>query len=125
MSDLFGKFVPSLDAIVAFHRANFDAMVQAQQVLINGLQEISKEFVAQTQTQIEAAAVAGKSALSAKSVAEVVELNVDGAKGSYEKFVAASSKLSQLSAQVTNDTFAPLKARATAATETFLKPLAA
>ena len=125
VSDLFTKFVPSMDAIVAFHRANLDAFIQSQHVLMNGLQELSKEMVAQTQTQLEAAATASKSALSARTLAEIVELNVDGAKVGYEKFVAGSSKLGQLSAQVTNDAFAPLKARATAATETLMKPLAA
>ena len=125
MTDLFTKFAPNFDAVVEFHKANFDALVQAQTAFAKGLQEISKELVAQAQSHLEAAALAGKSALAAKSLKDVVELNVDGAKTSYEKLVAGTTKLGELSVQVSNDAFAPIKARAAVATEALLKPIAA
>jgi phasin family protein len=125
MTDVFGKFTPSFDAIVEFHKANFDAFVQAQTAFAKGFQEISKELVAQAQSHLEAVAATGKSTFAAKTFKDVVDVNVDGAKTSYEKLVAGTTKLGELSVQCSNDAFAPIKARATAATETLLKPLAA
>jgi phasin family protein len=125
MTDAFAKYVPSFDAIVEFHKANFDALVQSQTVIAKGFQEISKELVAQAQAHLEAAVATGKSAFAAKTFKDVIELNVDGAKVSYEKLVAGTTKLGELGVQVSNEAFAPIKARATVATETFLKPLAA
>ncbi|HLY53992.1 MAG TPA: phasin family protein [Stellaceae bacterium] len=125
MTDAFTKFVPSFDAVVEFHKANFEAFVQAQTAFAKGVQEISKEMVAQAQAHLEAAVATGKSAFAAKTFKDVVEVNVDGAKVSYEKFVAGTTKLSELGVQISNDAFAPIKARATVATEALLKPLAA
>jgi len=125
MTEYFTKFVPSFDLIVEFHKANLDAFVQAQTAFFKGSQEISKELVAQTQANIEALVVASKTAFGAKTLQEVVELNVDGAKTHYEKLVAGSTKLGELGVQVANDAFAPIKARATAVSETLMKPVAA
>ena len=125
MTDAFAKFTPSFEAFVEFHKANFDALVQAQSAFAKGFQEISKEIVAQAQAHLEAAAATSKSAFAAKTFKDVVEVNVDGAKTSYDKLVAGTTKLSELSVQVSNDAFAPIKARATVATESLFKPLAA
>ena len=125
MTDAFAKFVPSFDAVVEFHKANFEAFVQAQTAFAKGVQEISKEMVAQAQAHLEAAVATGKSAFAAKTFKDVVEVNVDGAKISYEKFVAGTTKLSELGVQISSEAFAPIKARATVATEALLKPLAA
>jgi len=89
MTDAYAKFVPSFDAVLEFHKANFDALVQAQTAFAKGFQELSKEFVALAQAHMESAAATGKSALAAKTFKDVVELNVEGAKTSYEKLVAA------------------------------------
>jgi phasin family protein len=125
MSDTFTRFVPSLETVTEFHKANFEAMVHAQTTLVKGLQEISKELVAQTQSHLEALALTGKSALAAKTIQDVVEVNVSGAKTSYEKLVAGTTKLGELGVQITTEAFAPIKARATATTEVLLKPIAA
>jgi phasin family protein len=118
MSEAFPKFVPNFEAVIEFHKANLEALVQVQSVLAKGVQEISKELIAQTQAQLEALAYTGKSALAAKTLQEVVELNVDGAKTGYEKIVNGTTRLSELGVQVANDAFAPIKARAAAAAET-------
>jgi phasin family protein len=125
MTDVFAKFTPSFDAVVEVHKANFDAFVAAQTAFASGFQEISKEWVSQAQAHLEAAAAAGKSAFAAKTFKDVVEANVEGAKSSYEKLVAGSTKLTELSVQVSSEAFAPIKARATVAGEALLKPLAA
>ena len=125
MSDSFSRFLPSLDAVTAFHKANFDAAVQAQTALLAGFQTFTQEVVAQVQSHVEAVTAVATQSLGAKTLQEVVERNVNSARTSYDKLVASSTKLSELGVQVANDAFAPIKARATVAAETLLKPLAA
>lgn len=125
MTDPFSRFAPSLEAVAAFNQANFEAVVQAQTVFFQGIQKIAQEMIAQAQAQFQTATAVGTAALGAKTVQEAVERNVESAKASYEKLVAGSTKLGELGVQVANDAFAPIKARATAAAEILLKPVAA
>jgi phasin family protein len=125
MTDTFAKFLPNFEAILDFHKANFEALVQVQAALIKGTQQISHEVIAQTQAQIDAASQVSKTALAAKSLQDVVQFQVGQAKSAYETLVAGSTKIGELSVQVANDAFAPIRARATHVSETLIKPLAA
>jgi phasin family protein len=117
----FGHFLPNYEQVIAFHKGNFDAFVLTNTLLARGAQEISKEFFAQAQAQLETAATVGQAALQAKSLNDAVQLNVDSAKAGYEKFVAGSTKLGELSVKVATEAFAPVAARLNLAVETFTK----
>jgi phasin family protein len=116
--------MPGYEEIVAFHKANFEAVVEANKVLAAGLQEISKELVALTQYALETAASTGKQTISAKSVKEAIDLQVETAKTGYEKIVSNSAKLSELGVKVANEALAPVTARVHHTVEKFLKPAA-
>jgi phasin family protein len=117
----FGHFLPNYDLVIAFYKGNFEAFVQTNTLLAKGAQEISKEFFAQAQAQLETAATVGQAALQAKSLQDAVQLNVSSAKAGYEKLVAGSTKLSELSVKVATEAFAPVAARLNLAVETFTK----
>ena len=125
MTDVFAKFAPSLDAIVSFHKANFEALAQAQSVFAKGFQEISKELVAQAQSHLESNAAGSKSAFAAKTFKDAAEINVDGAKASIERLVAGATRLGELSMEVSSKAMTPVASRAAAAVETLLRPLTA
>lgn len=120
----FTKFFPNYEAVVAFHKGNFDAFVQANTLLAKGAQEISKEFFAQAQAHLQDAATAGQAVLKAKTVQDAVQLNVNTAKAGYEKLVATSTKLGELSVKVATEALAPVTARLNVAVETFTKTAA-
>lgn len=117
----FTKFFPNYEAVVAFHKGNFDAFVQANTLLAKGAQEISKEFFAQAQAQLQSAATAGQAVLKAKNLQDAVSLNVETAKAHYETFVATSTKLGELSVKVATEALAPVTARLNVAVATFTK----
>ena len=117
----FTKYFPSFDKVVAFHKANFDALVEANAVFVKGAQEISKEIFAQTQAQLESVAASSQAVLGAKDLKDVAQLNADNAKQGYEKLVASSTKISEMSVKVATEAFAPVTARLNAAAETFGK----
>jgi len=120
----FTKFFPNYEQVVAFHKGNFEAFVQANTLLAKGAQEISKEFFAQAQSHLQDAATAGQAVLKAKNLQDAVQLNVATAKANYEKLVATSTKLGELSVKVATEAFAPVTARLNVAVETFTKTAA-
>ncbi|HVJ54239.1 MAG TPA: phasin family protein [Aliidongia sp.] len=120
----FTKLFPSFDKLVAFHQANFEALIQANTLFVKGAQEISKEIFAQAQAQLESAASSGQAALKAKDLKAVAQLNADTAKLGYEKLVASSTKLSEMGVKVATEAFAPVTARLNAAVETLFKTAA-
>ena len=121
----FTKFFPNYDQVVAFYKGNFEALVQANTLLAKGAQEISKEFFAEAQAHLQDAATAGQAVLKAKTVQDAVQLNVDTAKAGYEKLLATSTKLRDLSVKVTTEALAPVTARVNVAVATFGKTAAA
>ena len=108
--------------LAAFGKANFAAMIQANQILAKGFEELSKEMVSQTQLSLETAASAAKAMFSARSLKDVVELNADYTKSAFDKFVANSTRLSELGVKVTTDALAPVTARVHSAVEKAVKP---
>lgn len=110
--------------VAAFNKANLDAFIQANTVFAKGFEELSKEVISLTQTSLENAATATKAIFAAKSLKDVVELNADFTKSNYEKLLANSTKISELSVKLATATLAPITARATAAVEKVSKPAA-
>ena len=112
------------DEIAAFGKANIDALLQANSVFTKGVEEFSKEFISLTQAQMESAAAAAKAILAAKTLKDVVELNAEFTKSHFDTMMANSTKLGELGAKLATDSFAPIRARVTAAVEKAAKPAA-
>src|ERR1700689_3323221 len=115
----FTRFFPAFDKVVAFHKGNLDALVQANTLFAKGAQEISKEYLAQAQEHLQSAATVGQAVLKAKSPQDAFQLNVETAKAGFEKLVATSTKIGEMSVKVATEAFAPVKARLEVAATTF------
>ena len=108
----------------AFGKANLEAFVQANTLFAKGFEALSKEVVSLTQSSLESSAAATKALFAAKTLKDVVELQADFAKTSFEKLVANSTKLGEMTVKLATDSTAPIGARVTAASEKALKPVA-
>jgi phasin family protein len=104
---------------------HFDAVVQANTVLAKGAEEIGRELMDYAQATLEQTAVTAKALLGARTFQDVVLLNSDFAKGSVERFLENSAKLSDLGARLATEAFEPLSARVTLTIEKMVKPAAA
>jgi phasin family protein len=112
------------EELAAFGKANMEALVQANSILVKGFEALSKEILALTEASMETAATTTKAVLAAKTIKDVVTLQSDFTKTSFDKFVANSSKLSELGVKVAADAIAPVTARVNVAVEKVLKPAA-
>jgi phasin family protein len=108
----------------AFGKANLEAFVQANTLFAKGVEELSKEVVSLAQSSLETSTAATKAIFAAKTLKDVIELQADFAKTSFEKLVANSTKLGELTVKLATDSAAPIGARVTAASEKALKPAA-
>jgi phasin family protein len=104
-------FEPSFDKITEYHKANYDALMKSHAALVAGFEQISKEVVTLTQASLESAAAATKAALAVKTLADLMSLQADYGKTSFEKLVADSTKLGELGVKVANEAIAPVSAR--------------
>jgi phasin family protein len=108
----------------AFGKANLEAFVQANTLFAKGIESLSKEVVSLAQSSLESSTAATKAIFAAKTLKDVVELQADFAKTSFEKLVANSTKLGEMTVKLATDSTAPIGARVTAASEKALKPVA-
>jgi phasin family protein len=108
-----------------FQKDNYDAYVAASSIFAKGAENVGKAWMSLTQEAMENAAQTAKALLGAKTLREAVDLQSDFAKANFDKLVAESTKLSELSVKVANEAFAPINARVNVAVEKMLKPVAA
>jgi len=105
----------------AFGKANLEAFVQANKLFTSGIETLSKEVVSLAQSSLESSTAATKAMFAAKTIKDVVELQTDFAKTSFEKLVANSTKIGEMTVKLATDSAAPIGARVTAASEKALK----
>ena len=107
-----------------FQKDNYEAYVAASTILAKGVENVSKAWVALTQNTLENSAQTAKALLGAKTLREAVDLQNDWAKSNFDKLVAESTKLSELTVKVANEAFGPINSRVNVAVEKMLKPVA-
>ena len=115
----------SYEDVAKFQKDNWEAFVAASQIAAKGAETISKAWAAFTQETMESAASTAKALIGAKTLREAVDLQQDFAKTNFDKFVAESSKLSEIGVKLANEAFEPITARVNVAVEKMLKPVAA
>ena len=115
----------SLEDYSKFQKDNWEAFVAASQIAAKGAETIGRAWMALTQEAMENAASTAKALIGAKTLREAVDLQQDFAKTNFDKFVAESTKLSEIGVKVANEAFEPITARVNVAVEKILKPVAA
>lgn len=108
-----------------FGKGNVDALVQAGTIFAKGAEQISKQVAALTQNSVQSSVVTAKALMGCKTLRDVIDLQADFARSSFDALVAESTKISELSLKVTNEAIAPIQARVTVAVEKLTKPIAA
>ena len=112
----------SFEDMAAFSKENVDAFVVASTLYAKGFENVGKAWYALTQETVEASAAVAKALLGAKTLKEAVDLQTDFAKTTFDKYVAESTKLSEMSIKSANEALQPINARVNVAVEKMLKP---
>jgi phasin family protein len=113
------KMIKTTEEFVAFNQGNLEAVVKSGQIWFAGVQDLSRQVAATAQASFEQGLANFKAMTAVKSFKEAVELQSNLTRSAVEKTLSESSKLTDASLKLTEQTFAPLAARVTLAVEKF------
>lgn len=115
----------TFEDVVGFQKDNVEAFVASSTILTKGFEALSKELAAFTQAQYEQSVATTKALFAVKSVKELVDLQTEFAKSSFDALVAEATKVSETGFKVANEAAEPITARVNAAVEKLSKLKAA
>jgi phasin family protein len=106
-------------SMTSFSQGNIEAIFQSSQIWAAGCQAIAQAMAATTQAQIEHTVSTWKALSGVKSLKEAMDLQTGLARAAFEKASADTTKLTDATIKLTEQTMAPLTARLTLAAEKF------
>ncbi|MCR9071431.1 MAG: phasin family protein [Alphaproteobacteria bacterium] len=109
------------DQFATYQQANYEAFTKSFGIFAKGFEDVTKAWFSYTQTSVDSSVDFSKKVMGAKSVNEVVDLQNDFAKSSFDSFVAESTKLSEMTVKTANEAIEPIKARVDETVETISK----
>jgi len=111
--------------VVTYNRNNMEALLKVSAIWAKGVQDINNELTVLANTSMEQGVSATKQMMNCKTVEEVVAVQSDLAKTSYDKAVVEGRKISDMGIKLAETAAQPLAARVNETVATLSKPLAA
>lgn len=99
------------DEFAGFHKENVDAVLQSGSVFAKGIEGLTKAVIAFNQAQIEQSMAAAKAMTGVKTLRELVDLQTEFARTSFDALISEATKVSEMSVKVANEAIEPLSAR--------------
>ncbi len=121
MQEGVAKAMKTAEEMVAFGQGNMEAFAKSGQIWAAGIQELQKQMAATAQASFEGAVATFKAMSAAKSLKDAFDLQASLARGTIEKTLAESGKITDASLKLTEQALAPITARVTLAVEKFAK----
>jgi hypothetical protein len=125
MAKASGTVFKGYGEFAALGKANMDAMIEAQTILAQGVQDLGKEVMGFTQASVQNNVEVAKRLFGCTTVSEAVDVQATWARGNLDSFLAESSKLGNMSMTVASKAMEPVQSRVSKAFETLVKPIAA
>ena len=97
----------------------------ASNLVAKGVEELGQEIAAYAQQAAEKNMETAQKLFAMKNVQDMLDLQAAWAKTAFDGFVAESTKLQDMSMQVTTKASAPISKQVNAAVEKFAKPITA
>ena len=111
LAGMYEKGTEMTGEMVTFQRANAEAMAEASKILFTGMQDMTRTAVEESRKAADQMSEDARLMAAAKSPTELVKLQGDIMRRSFDNVVATSSKNTEAWIKLTNDAFAPLTSR--------------
>lgn len=111
----------SYEDMAGFNKNAFDAMVRSSTIMAKGYEAIGKEVMSFTQNTMEANAAATKALFAVKNLRDVFDLQAEYTRLSFDKAMAESAKLTEMSFNVAKEAFAPIQTQVNTAVGSVMK----
>ena len=102
-------------------KENLEAFTASSKIWMAGVQDLTKQFAATAKASLEESVATFKALSSVKSMQEAIELQTTYSKTAIAKALAESTKLTEASMKLTEQTMAPITARMAVAVGSFSK----
>ena len=117
LAGMYEKGTEMTGEMVTFQRANAEAMAEASKILFTGMQDMTRTAVEESRKAADQMSEDARLMAAAKSPTELVKLQGDIMRRSFDNAVAAGSKNTEAWIKLTNDAMAPLTSRVSEAVE--------
>ena len=97
--------------VFAFHKDNFDAVVEASNLWVTGVQDLNVAWSTFASKTVEQGVSSAKELMACTTVDDVVALNNKAAKSSYDAVVAETQSLHEMSIKLAETSAKPLASR--------------
>jgi phasin family protein len=101
--------VKKIDELQQFGKDNMDATLRSFGSLSKGMQAIAVEFADYSKKAFEQGTAATEKLIGAKSLEKAFEVQSDYVKTAYESFVAETTKLGELYADLAKEAYKPFE----------------
>ncbi|MEM1020121.1 MAG: phasin family protein [Sphingomonadales bacterium] len=116
--------VKGFDEIAAFSKENVDAMMASSNAATKGLESMNAEIMAYSKSAMEDSMAAMKALTGAKNLREYFDIQNAMMKSSYDRYVAESSKFSEMGLKIMSEVAEPVNARMAVVMEKMAAPIA-
>lgn len=114
MKQSFERAVEGYDQLAAFNKATVEAFVQTANATAKGIEAINSEALAFSRQTIEESVEAAKAAFGSKSIQELIELQSDFTKTTFDSYVGQMAKMGDMVTNITKEAVEPLSSRVAA-----------
>ena len=111
LAGMYEKGTEMTGEMVTFQRANAEAMAEAGKILFTGMQDLTRDAVEETRKAADQMSEDARLMAAAKSPTELVKLQGDIMRRSFDHVVATGSKNTEAWIKLANEAFAPLTSR--------------
>ena len=122
--EAFKRTQKAAEELAELTRANIEAMVDAGRIAVEGTRALGQNVVATSRNGVEQAAEAVRTFAEAKSPTELLQLQGELARSSFDRLVAESSKLTESMVKLAGEAFQPISNRASVSAERLNKLVA-
>jgi len=112
------------EEVIALSKDNVEAVVKANTLFVNGVQDLNKQIFAMAQTTLEENAVITKKVLGCTCFQDAVAIQNDLIKANYEKAITESRMITDMTMKLYEGATAPITNQVNLAAEKFAKELA-
>lgn len=120
-----GDVFKNYEDVVSYNKENVDAFVEANNIMVKGVQDINKVLFSMAQKNVEETVSLTQKVFGCKSVEDMVKLQSDLMKTNYAKSFDEGRKISDMAVKLAEEAAAPITDRVSVAVEKATKPLAA
>lgn len=114
----------SYEGVADYNREFTDAVQASSSALTRSVEDTTTALTEYAKESVEESLSMASRLFGAKSFQDVMNVQTDWARASFERFAAESAKIQERSVQTASEAVAPFNAGATAAFEKFGKPFA-